>query len=99
MKKKTQQCPHCGKMFRGVKTHLRFCPERFTNQVTTKQKREFTQYDLNLAERAGFARGKEETEKALNATTKFNEIQIKAITAAAQAVDAIAHMMAELRRM
>lgn len=95
--KKAQLCIHCKKKFKRVKSHERFCPERlYTRQMTQQpEPLEFKRRDLDLAERVGYDKGKKDTEQKFNVLVQGT--QIKAVEAAAKAVEAIAHMMVEFK--
>lgn len=82
-------CQFCSRPFhsKGVKVHEKKCPNRnnLTSAPTT-----YTFSEMSRQKEESFKAGQDSMKH------KFTDVQIKALEAAAKAVDAIAHMVGEL---
>jgi hypothetical protein len=93
-------CTYCQKKFhkKGIKNHQRACVKRsYPNEAKSSYTTELTatSADLQYQRELGRKEGIKEVEDRYK--TKFNDVQIKAIEAASRVVDAIAHMLGDLR--
>jgi hypothetical protein len=86
------ECVFCHKPFhpKGVHAHQARCNERFINAQSVEAPRP-TYDDLRRAEEKSFKDGQNSMKQ------RYTDVQIKALEAAAKVVDAIAHMVGELR--
>lgn len=96
--KKTQQCQFCKRLFKRVKGHVKFCKDKPLEQTYAFKEDEapriYTIHDVQSAERAGRLAGdKQATERVKE---QLDSAKLRAIDAAAKAVDAIAHMMGDM---
>lgn len=99
MKKKTQQCQFCKRFFKRTASHEKFCKDKpsttyaFTDDSDTLP-RIYTIRDVQSAERAGREAGDKLAMERVK--QQLDSVKIKAIDAAAKAVEAIAHMMGDM---
>ncbi len=91
-KPKVVECVFCHKPFhpKGIYSHQARCNERFINAQAVAPERCFTVGDMQRERELGRSEGEQKYKQ------KFSDVQIKALEAAAHAVEAIAHMMGDL---
>jgi hypothetical protein len=92
--KPKQVCQFCEKRFKRVKGHYAFCKVRNAPTQTNMLAQTPTHYtwdDLQRQREIGRKEAEEQYKR------RFTDTQIKAVEAAAKAVDALAHMVGELR--
>lgn len=90
---KKVECVFCHKPFhpKGIYSHQAKCNERFINAQTVAPERCFTVGDMQRERELGRKEGEERNKQ------RFTDVQIKALEAASHAVEAIAHMVGDLR--